>query len=496
MSKLMNSLLFFLLIISLPLIVSAAPSISNVSGTLSHKQTVIVQGSGFKTKSSAAPVVWDDCSGTNITDKWSGAWPNGSGTSYNMAYRTPAGLGRGVALPHPNITKYMCGAHYPGSGYNAGYNVMVWKNKTKPSFPAYSYWSYYERFDPSYPISGNDNCKIYDYSCGTSPYAMNSSTDNNWYIEYVGGLPSPPSSANWHYNDDTFAFWPNSCLYNANAPSYADRSGTSSLYGGACNNPIAGWHKVEIEIKWTDQPDGYFKVWDNGVLKVHYIGETDRQWAGTARNEGIGGYARIANSTNAWRYFADIYHDYSRSRVIIGNASTYNASTIREVQVPSAWSDGSITLSINQGVYAAGQTAYLYIVDPDGSVNTNGYPIVFGQSQESGGDSTIPQIQLTSPTQNTSYQTTLSSLSISGTSTDNVGVTSVTWSNNQGGSGTANGTSSWSISGITLQPGSNIITVTARDAAGNTASYTLTVTYTLSDTTAPARPTGVTVQIQ
>jgi hypothetical protein len=58
-----------------------------------------------------------------------------------------------------------------------------------------------------------------------------------------------------------------------------------------------------------------------------------------------------------------------------------------------------------------------------------------------------------------------------------VGVTQVTWSNSRGGSGTASGTTSWSASGITLQDGSNTLTVTARDAAGNLNTDTLTVTY-------------------
>ena len=73
----------------------------------------------------------------------------------------------------------------------------------------------------------------------------------------------------------------------------------------------------------------------------------------------------------------------------------------------------------------------------------------------------------------------------SGTACDSVGVTQVTWSNDRGGSGTATGTASWSVSGIVLLERRNVLTVTARDAAGNTSTDTLTVTYTPPDTTAP-----------
>ena len=57
-----------------------------------------------------------------------------------------------------------------------------------------------------------------------------------------------------------------------------------------------------------------------------------------------------------------------------------------------------------------------------------------------------------------------------------MGVTSVRWVNNRGGSGTASGTNSWTISGINLYCGEgNIITVTARDVAGNTGNDALSI---------------------
>ena len=43
---------------------------------------------------------------------------------------------------------------------------------------------------------------------------------------------------------------------------------------------------------------------------------------------------------------------------------------------------------------------------------------------------------------------------------------------------------------MTLQSGSNVITTTARDAAGNTGTDTLTITYTVADTTPPIRSNG------
>ena len=105
-----------------------------------------------------------------------------------------------------------------------------------------------------------------------------------------------------------------------------------------------------------------------------------------------------------------------------------------------------------------------------------------GTGTGTGPDTTPPAITITSPTSNPTFTTSSSLLTLGGTASDNVGVTQVTWANSRGGSGTATGTTSWTTSGIVLQTGSNVLTVTARDAAGNIATATSTVTLT---TTAP-----------
>ena len=192
---------------------------------------------------------------------------------------------------------------------------------------------------------------------------MNSSTDSNWYIEYNGRPTSKTSSCSWHLNDDG-----------------ASLSSNVNWWFSDAVNPMAGaWTKIELEICYTNQTSGYIKLWENGVLKINYSGYTDR-YAGTARNDSIGGYARQSGYTNNWRYFADLYLDHSRARVIIGNASTYNASTKREVQIPTSWSNGAISINVNAGAFSSGQNAYLYVVGSDGTVNSNGYPITIGQS--------------------------------------------------------------------------------------------------------------------
>ncbi len=80
-------------------------------------------------------------------------------------------------------------------------------------------------------------------------------------------------------------------------------------------------------------------------------------------------------------------------------------------------------------------------------------------------DTTAPVVTVTGPTTAATFTTTTATLALAGTASDNIGVTQVTWVNSRGGSGTATGTTSWSTS-VALQSGSNVVTVTARDAAG------------------------------
>jgi hypothetical protein len=125
----------------------------------------------------------------------------------------------------------------------------------------------------------------------------------------------------------------------------------------------------------------------------------------------------------------------------------------------------SVTATVSDGVLTASQT-FTWTV--------------------AAGDTTAPTISITTPTTSPTYATSSATLNVGGTAADAVGVTQVNWVNDRGGSGVATGTTSWSVTGITLQSGANVITVTARDAANNTRTASLTVTYTAADTAAPA----------
>jgi len=93
-------------------------------------------------------------------------------------------------------------------------------------------------------------------------------------------------------------------------------------------------------------------------------------------------------------------------------------------------------------------------------------------------DTTPPTVTITSPTSAATWTSPNATMNIGGTAADNVGVTSVKVRNFRDvGEYTCTGTTSWQYNNLPLFQGQNRITVTAYDAAGNSATDTITVTY-------------------
>jgi hypothetical protein len=134
----------------------------------------------------------------------------------------------------------------------------------------------------------------------------------------------------------------------------------------------------------------------------------------------------------------------------------------------------------------AENTAYHYrVISVDAAGNqAAGADRAFATKQSP--DTTAPTVNIEAPTAEPAYayENANNQLTIAGTANDDRGVVAVTY---QAGSqtGTANGTANWTFD-VALQEGANAITVTVTDAAGNTGTDTIIVTYAKPDTAAPA----------
>jgi hypothetical protein len=171
-----------------------------------------------------------------------------------------------------------------------------------------------------------------------------------------------------------------------------------------------------------------------------------------------------------------------------GGAATLNYSSgsgtlslIYTISRPVQYNE-TVTISYTQPTNGVEDTSGNDLVNLSNSSVTN-------SSTQGQGDPTPPSCTIQSPTD--PYSTSSSTVNVSGIASDNVGVSSVTWVNNRGGSGTATGTTTWSISNIALYSGANVITVTAHDAAGNTTPKTLNATYTPAVSDPPSSIRGI-----
>jgi len=183
--------------------------------------------------------------------------------------------------------------------------------------------------------------------------------------------------------------------------------------------------------------------------------------------QGVAG--EIVNNTIVLTWQANSETDLSFYRVYYGTSSRWYG-----LPIPVNGTEYSITGLTNATYYLA-----VRAVDTSGNESGYSWPEIQKTIVSTIPDTTAPVVTINSPTTALTYDVDSNNLNISGTASDDTGVTVVFWSNSRGGSGTATGTSNWSVTDITLREGENVITVSARDQAGNTASDILTLVYTI-----------------
>ncbi|MDP2896296.1 MAG: Ig-like domain-containing protein [bacterium] len=146
------------------------------------------------------------------------------------------------------------------------------------------------------------------------------------------------------------------------------------------------WSRKEFWYRMGDDPGQRFKFWENAVQLKNYTSPgafpngIGAQWGdyGYPTYIALGYWIRYGSA--GYVELDDVYLDTTQARVEIGDKSTWEQCTHREIQIPTAWSDTSITVTANQGSFENGKTAYLYVIDANGNVNTQGYPIMFGEA--------------------------------------------------------------------------------------------------------------------
>lgn len=313
----------------------AAPSITGISGTVESGQAVTISGSDFGTKSPVAPVMYADFS-SNIN-------PSNLGriTSWDEVACFIWSNNGGIAGGGGSRTDSTCSISGYGGMYAYTGDISFYPNALSQKF--YVYRNRYKAYTNDVNLKSMEFNKrgsygsadlIYNHSSqqwitqGIDPesyFYLDSSPNNQWVTEELvaqtgDSLGAQASALNWYVN--------------------------GSLAGSQSTGDIC------------------LRDDNNNMDHVSVAYHGDYNISGT---EGM-----------QLEYFDNLYLDNTWTRILIGNASTFTASTHREIQIPSNWSTGSVTAIINQGSFTNGSTAYLYIVDASGAVNANGFPIEIG----------------------------------------------------------------------------------------------------------------------
>lgn len=304
----------------------AAPSVSGTSGTASSGQTLTISGNGFGSKSTAAPLLWDDfeagTAGNVIAGSAArvGKW---DGSNASVKYTTAKVHAGNKAAFHDFISNYNASLNKDGSFPRLYMDFWILTDYVDRQSRNWKPWRLY---------GDNDSLQL-DYV-----WLCNGQLGNR--VEEKAGW----SMGDWGGNGYSKNTWMHiQLVYGASSPGGAD---------GTIRHTIDGQtYGMNSGAVMTRKTSANF----NQVRIGHY-------WA----QDGIDG---CSSNGGARVYVDNVYLDTSWARVELGNASSYAASTKREIQVPTAWSDSSVKINVNTGTFTAGSTAYLFVTDANNNTS-------------------------------------------------------------------------------------------------------------------------------
>ncbi len=332
----------------------AAPSVSDVGGTILDGQQINISGIGFKIKSPVAPLLWDnfedgsDGSRLSTKERWVSLY-GGTGGYYNSVDKYSGNL----AAYQTYVNPYPMGE--------------VTNNFFFPTEQMEVYYSYVTKYVGSVGDGVFKNGRICANAGSNPPY--NGPGNASWSMNSVGYSTGGGLDGVEHSPD------PNgSVTYDNNGLGLRD----------------GNWHRLELYKKMStpgvadgifwgniDSDDGFAK-YANSRSRTNYAVMT-RGVDETYLHYGILlGLMHTSGTGTSKIWVDDVYVDNTQARIELCSGSIWSTRTHCEPQIPKiTWNDSNISATVNQGTISNG-TAYLYVVDKDGNVNASGYAITIG----------------------------------------------------------------------------------------------------------------------
>lgn len=339
---------------------SSTTESQSTGGSLQHGDTLTVSGAAFGNRSNfndsgftflseqflnlafgyfdSAPV--DGSPQSTFQQAWGGWYPKNGGFTGSAAQD-----GLTVEAGGPSQSGNFGRARYQ-SGRLVGFSVPQSGGK-----------EHYSSFKIRHPSTSSHGGKFWRRYMNTRPGASN---PYNIYLDRGNG----PGGSGIRITDE-----------------YQAGLGASDLTpaAGAQNASFASdvWHHFEVV-----SDDGItYNVYKDGELlefASSQLSQTSDVQAGYSGDNPGGRTLDIINmvqninvnsgeNPTDWFDVADMFVDATTKRIVLTDSAVYADRTETEPQIPIAWSDGSVTVVINQGGMSSLSGKFLWFVDDDGS---------------------------------------------------------------------------------------------------------------------------------
>jgi hypothetical protein len=316
----------------------AAPQITGTSGTVAHGQQLVINGSGFGSKSPAKPFLWAPFDNS--------AQPSSLGvvTSWvdldDLAFAPGEGYaGTGGLKAMSSKGTWTAGAKSSGFAWNDYGQKMYLFRRFKQNFSVtdslnwkhFRVWAadytlpdwYVQTGNGNVGVEGGNDIPLYPYEVIPGAISAVRGTPNQWTTDEI--LVKANLSA---------------ASYDGEFYHYVQG------FGLAGKIPYQSYAAKPFTIRMSDSQAPMVLVFPVHGVKANTTFPSD------------------------YRYWVDdIYLDNTWARVMVGNAPDFAKSTKLEIQIPAEWSSNRISINLNLQSYPAGQPRYLFVVDSNGGVS-------------------------------------------------------------------------------------------------------------------------------
>jgi hypothetical protein len=338
------------------------PAITGVSGTFSHGQSITISGSSFGTKTHAGPMLWDDfdnaasgsVGGREPAVHQGGLSSYGGWSVLTVGPGSKPGIVRDASSPKASSTYhtrsvFVDSTNYWVQGFVIPYSGFTTGNEL--------YISFYYRYTRTSANWGRQTKAWIAYSAVGSDRAYWSNAfgtcqaGDNWFThraEDADLIDLNPGLGAQELDNEWVRF---ESYLKQSAPGSANGTWHQTVYRPTLGTPAK--HVVELDnYKMRESSDD----WVDWVFGGAYFSGCD-----------------VTDGLDI--DLDEFYTDSTRARVEVCDAATWSARRRCELQLPTAWSDASITATFKKGYLPSSTTAYVYVINASGNVNAAGFPI-------------------------------------------------------------------------------------------------------------------------